>query len=83
MVELRQAVAGGIKSLEDYRTDPNLDPLRGREDFRALLMDLAFPVRPVRALSEHFARRHRYCALYKVPVILAAMWHLQLAVARP
>jgi eukaryotic-like serine/threonine-protein kinase len=44
MVELRQAVDGGIKPLEDYRTDPNLDPLRGREDFRALLMDLAFPV---------------------------------------
>ncbi len=43
MVELRRAVAGGIKPLEDYQTDPNLDPLRRREDFRALLMDLAFP----------------------------------------
>ena len=47
MVELRQAAAGGIKPLEDYRTDPNLDPLRGRDDFRALLMDLAFPVDPL------------------------------------
>ena len=47
MVELRQAVAVGIKPLEDYRTDPNLDPLRGREDFRAILMDLAFPVNPL------------------------------------
>ena len=47
MVELRQAVAGGIKPFEDYRTDPNLDPLRDREDFRALLMDLAFPVDPL------------------------------------
>ncbi len=46
MVELRQAVARGIKPLEDYRTDPNLDPLRSRDDFRALLMDLAFPVDP-------------------------------------
>ena len=47
MVALRQAVAGGIKPLEDYKTDPNLDPLRSRDDFRGLLMDLAFPVDPL------------------------------------
>jgi eukaryotic-like serine/threonine-protein kinase len=47
MVELRRAVTGGIKPLEDYRSDPNLDPLRDREDFRTLLMDLAFPADPL------------------------------------
>jgi eukaryotic-like serine/threonine-protein kinase len=47
MAELRQAAAGGIKPLQDYRTDPNLDPLRGREDFQALLMDIAFPFDPL------------------------------------
>jgi len=28
------------------RSDPNLDPLRDREDFQVLLMDLAFPTEP-------------------------------------
>jgi hypothetical protein len=46
MTALRRAAVRGIKSFDYYRTDPNLDPLRDRDDFRALLMDLAFPADP-------------------------------------
>ena len=49
MVELRQAVAGRIKTLEFYRTDPNLDPLRSRDDFQGAPHGLRFSRRPVRA----------------------------------
>ena len=55
MVELRQAVAGGFKTFEVFRTDPNLDPLREREDFQALLMDLAFPADPFAPKKEGFS----------------------------
>jgi len=37
--------------LESYRTEDALDPLRDRGDFRALMMDPAFP-EPVFARSE-------------------------------
>ena len=47
MDSLRLAAAGGPKPFETYRTDPNLDPLRDREDFQMLLLDLAFPVDPL------------------------------------
>ncbi len=43
MAALRRAVAMGHHSLDAYRTEDALVPLRDREDFRALLMDLAFP----------------------------------------
>jgi tetratricopeptide (TPR) repeat protein len=46
MIALRQSVASGFKTLEIYRSTPELDPLRDREDFQALLMDLAFPADP-------------------------------------
>jgi len=46
MIALWRSVAGGFKTLEIYRTDPNLDPLRDREDFQVLPMDLAFPTEP-------------------------------------
>jgi hypothetical protein len=39
----------GYRSLDAYRTDDALDPLRGRDDFRLLMLDLAFP-------AETFAR---------------------------
>jgi hypothetical protein len=32
-----------------FRTEDALDPLRDREDFRLLLMDLAFPAEPFAA----------------------------------
>ena len=43
---LRQAVAMGIRDFNWFRTDALLDPLRGRDDFRMLLMDLALPANP-------------------------------------
>jgi serine/threonine-protein kinase len=45
---LREAVAAGYRDFEIdlMRTDPVLDPLRERPDFRMLMMDLAFPADP-------------------------------------
>ena len=48
---LRRAVAMGFRSADRYRVEPALGPLRDREDFRLLMMDLAMPDRPVRAVS--------------------------------
>ena len=46
MDAFRHAVASGMLPLEHLRRDPDLDPLRDREDFQAILMDLAFPDDP-------------------------------------
>jgi hypothetical protein len=46
---LRRAAATGYRSPDAYRTEDALDPLRGRDDFRLLMMDLVFP-------AEAFAR---------------------------
>ena len=46
MISLRRSVAGGFKTFEIYRSTPDLEPLRDREDFQVLLMDLAFPTDP-------------------------------------
>jgi serine/threonine-protein kinase len=43
---LRRAVAIGYGDIDLLRTDPALDPLRGRHDFRMLVMDLAMPADP-------------------------------------
>ncbi len=43
---LRRAVALGYRRVDLFRTDPDLEPLRGRADFRDFLMDLAFPDDP-------------------------------------
>jgi tetratricopeptide (TPR) repeat protein len=43
---LRQAVSMGYRNRDDYRIESALDLLRNRHDFRALMMDLAFPVEP-------------------------------------
>ena len=37
---LRQAVAGGYKDVARMKQDPDLEPLRAREEFRKLLVDL-------------------------------------------
>ena len=44
---LRQALAIGFRSARRYRTEPALAPLRDRDDFRLLIMDLAMPDRPL------------------------------------
>jgi hypothetical protein len=46
MASLRRAVAMGYRSPDALRTEDALDPLRGRDDFRWLMMDLAMPADP-------------------------------------
>jgi hypothetical protein len=46
MATLRRAVAEGFRDLNTLRKDEDLDPLRSRPDFQALLLDLAFPDEP-------------------------------------
>jgi eukaryotic-like serine/threonine-protein kinase len=43
---LHRAVGTGYRSFDAYRTEDALDPLRGRDDFRLLMLDLAFPAEP-------------------------------------
>jgi tetratricopeptide (TPR) repeat protein len=43
---LHQAVAMGYSNSDAYRTEDALDPLRDRDDFRLLLMDLEMPAEP-------------------------------------
>ena len=46
MKSLRQAVAAGFREAAHMRVDSDLDPIRTRPDFQALLADLAFPADP-------------------------------------
>ena len=46
MALLRRAVAGGYRDLDHFQAEPGLDPLRSRDDFRLMMMDLAFPDEP-------------------------------------
>jgi len=43
---LRRAAAMGYRDPATYRNVTALDPLRGRPDFRLLILDLAFPTDP-------------------------------------
>lgn len=43
MALLREAIAMDFRAVGAYRTEEALDPLRDHEDFRLLMMDLAFP----------------------------------------
>jgi serine/threonine-protein kinase len=49
MALLHQAVAMGYSNMEEFRTDDALNPIRDRDDFRLLLMDLAMPADPFAA----------------------------------
>jgi hypothetical protein len=49
MALLRRAVGMGYRNADDFRTEDALDPLRGRDDFRLLMMDLAMPAEPFAA----------------------------------
>ena len=43
---LRRAVAAGYHQVESLRKDPDLAPLRSRDDFQQILLDAAFPDDP-------------------------------------
>ena len=49
MALLHKAVAMGYRNADTFRTESALDHLRGRPDFRLLLMDLAIPADPFAA----------------------------------
>jgi hypothetical protein len=46
MNDLRRAVAAAYPSPAVYRYEPALNPLRGRDDFQLLMMDLTMPADP-------------------------------------
>jgi hypothetical protein len=46
MEALRRAIAAGYRNRDLLDRDHGLDPLRTRADFRALMLDLAFPADP-------------------------------------
>jgi hypothetical protein len=48
---LRRAVAVGYRNANEVRIESALDPLRSRDEFRLIMMDLAFPAEPF-ALTE-------------------------------
>ena len=49
MADLRRAVDTGYRDAAEFRREPALDPLRGRDDFRLIMMDVAFPEQPFAA----------------------------------
>jgi hypothetical protein len=49
MNDLRRAAAMGYRNPAAYRYEPALAPLRGRDDFQLLMMDLAMPAAPFAA----------------------------------
>ncbi len=46
MALLRRAADAGFHNVDRMRRDPDLDPLRARPDFQAMMADLAFPAQP-------------------------------------
>jgi serine/threonine protein kinase/tetratricopeptide (TPR) repeat protein len=46
MNDLRQAARASYRNVTAYRHEPALAPLRGRDDFQVLMMDLAMPANP-------------------------------------
>jgi serine/threonine-protein kinase len=46
MDHLRQVVANGYRNANELRIESALDALRSRDDFRLLMMDVAFPTEP-------------------------------------
>jgi serine/threonine-protein kinase len=46
MAILRREAAAGYYNIDLIRVEPGLDPVRPRDDFRRLIMDLCFPVEP-------------------------------------
>jgi hypothetical protein len=46
---LQKAVGLGYRGADAFGTEDALDPLRGRDDFKRLMMDLAMPADPFAA----------------------------------
>ena len=46
MALLREAVGMGYRNLDAFRTEDALDPLRGRDDFKLLMLEPAMPAEP-------------------------------------
>jgi hypothetical protein len=46
MDDLRRAAAMGYRNPAQYRYEPALAPVRGRDDFQLLMMDLTMPAAP-------------------------------------
>jgi hypothetical protein len=44
---LKKAIGLGFRSYVRFRQESALNPLRGRPDFRFLMMDLAMPAEPL------------------------------------
>ena len=61
MALLRKAAGMGYSAPATYRTETALDPLRGRDDFRLFVMDLAMPAQPLATLGEGQAILLRLC----------------------
>jgi hypothetical protein len=45
MAVLSRAFTMGFRNRHEYQTEPALDPLRNRPDFRVLMMDLVMPIK--------------------------------------
>jgi hypothetical protein len=43
---MRRSVAMGCRNANEFRIESALDPLRSRDDFRLMMMDLAMPADP-------------------------------------
>jgi hypothetical protein len=43
---LGRAIAIGYRNADELRVESALDPLRSRDDFRLLILDVAFPADP-------------------------------------
>jgi hypothetical protein len=46
MDALRRAVDAGFRDFDRLQAEIRLDPLRARDDFRLLKLDIAFPAEP-------------------------------------
>jgi hypothetical protein len=49
MAALQRAVAAGFRDPAGALSDSDLTPLRSRDDFRLLMLDLGFPAQPFAA----------------------------------
>jgi tetratricopeptide (TPR) repeat protein len=46
VADLRKSIEAGYRDFANMQTDSDLDPIRSRDDFRLLMLDVAFPTEP-------------------------------------